>query len=212
MRNKDLLSEILGQRLRAVAPQYANHRDMASEIIVFGSMPAGLDGPDSDIDVLCIGGAKRRLKTALIDMTVLPVEATQSKAWLQSELASHIREYGIWIQGSGCWRSDIRLGRRSVDHKCARIAAFMSCLPRSWLRLDEAFRVKYSTKLRRETQRLLLLEQDVPVPPTRVLDHFWSSVSRSPSDVRDRLASFVTDRRSAFLKDLFGRIDAQLSS
>jgi hypothetical protein len=65
--------------------------------------------------------------------------------------------------------------------------------------------VKYSIKLRRETQRLMLLEQGVAVPPTRVLDHEWTSVSQSVRDVRDRLHQIVPNPSDRFVVDLLAQ-------
>jgi len=87
----------------------------------------------------------------------------------------------------------------------------MRSLPDSWLKLEECFRVKYSVKLRRETQRLVLLERGVPIPPTGILDNSWDAISPFPDEVHDRLLKFASsDRNSSFVHDLLARIDAHL--
>jgi hypothetical protein len=206
--NKKSLGEVLSQRLRSSGPQALGFFEQASEVIIFGSMSAGLDRPDSDIDVLCIGGGDFKLKSRLLDLIVVPSEATKSHAWLQSELATHVGAYGTWIKGTPLWKSDLRIGRSAVNAKFRRVSAFMRALHESWFRLEECFRAKYSVKLRRETQRLILLERNVAIPPTRILDHSWSSVSKSPRDVCTRLCQFTSNADRRFTSDLVDRIDA----
>jgi predicted nucleotidyltransferase len=204
------LTDVLGQRLTMAglyAQQLANE---ASEVIVFGSMAVGLHRPDSDVDVLCVGGADYKLHTALLDLIVVPQQSTDDPIWLQSELASHVGKYGKWIKGSPRWRDNARVTSKVVDEKRRRISAFMRSLPGSWPRLRECFRAKYATKLRRETQRLILLEHGVPVPPTRVLDYSWSAVSHSVSEVSARLRRFAPDEWESFTDDLLARVDAHL--
>lgn len=184
----------------------------ASEVIVFGSMAVGLHRPDSDLDVLCIGGADYKLKTALLDLIVIPKQSIENPIWLQSELASHVGEYGHWIKGSGWWRRYAQVNPKAADEKRRRISAFMRSLPGSWLRLRECFRVKYSTKLRRETQRLILLERGIPVPPTRVLDCSWAAISLSAPEVSNRLRQFAPDRQETFIDDLIARVDAHFQA
>lgn len=97
-------------RTRRVAQDYLDH---ASEVIVFGSMAVGLDGQGSDIDVLCIGGPESKVKTDSIDLIVISQETARSPLWLQSELASHVSKYGVWIKGTPKWSEGAQMvGRR----------------------------------------------------------------------------------------------------
>ena len=212
LRTRESLAEVLGQRLMISGPRAQHCFDEASEVIVFGSMSAGLDRPDSDIDVLCIGGCDYKLKTGKLDLIVVPLEATKSRAWLQSELATHVGEYGTWIKGAPSWKADVRIGPRVLHEKRRRVTAFMRSLQSSWFKLEECFRAKYSVKLRRETQRLILLEQRIPVPPTRILDCYWASVSKSPNQVCDRLRQFASDAHGSFIEDLLARVDAHFQA
>jgi hypothetical protein len=178
VKTREQLYRIAITRLDASGDRAKRLVDSALEVVVFGSMAAGLERPDSDIDILCIGGALDfKVKTDSLDLIVVPVTATHSSLWLGSELASHIMEYGTWLKGSPHWRARVHIGQKSIDEKRRRIGAFMKSIPSSWLRLDDVFRAKYSIKLRRETQRLLLLERGAPVPPTRILDDAWCSIS-----------------------------------
>jgi hypothetical protein len=210
--NKLFLGELLSHRLRSSGPLALRCYDLASEVIVFGSMSVCLERPDSDIDVLCIGGLDLKLKSKQLDLIVVPFAATRSPAWLQSELATHVVQYGTWIKGVALWKNDVRIGPRAVDAKRRRVSAFMASLQNAWFKLEECFRVKYSVKLRRETQRLILLERNVAVPPTRILDYAWSSISGTSNDVSDRLRRFSCEPHNMFVDDLLGRVHSHLEA
>lgn len=88
----------------------------------------------------------------------------------------------------------------------------MGALEKSWFRLEECFRVKYSVKLRRETQRLILLEQGTAVPPTKILDHSWAGLSKSPREVCDRLGEFSSVIGGGFVDDLVARVNSHFEA
>src|SRR5260370_35382984 len=206
------LGEMLQHRLASCGPQALHYLDHASEIIVFGSVSAGLERPDSDMDVLCIGGREYKLKSGLLDLMVVPLEWTRNQSWLQSELATHVCKYGTWIKGTPLWTDDVRIGLSAVDEKHQRVSAFMRSLQNSWFKLEECFRVKYSVKLRRETQRLMLLERNVPIPPTRILDYAWPSIAGTSRDVCFRLRQLATAAHDSFVDDLLGRVHAHIEA
>jgi predicted nucleotidyltransferase len=205
------LAVLLAQRL-AAARYAGRHVDQASEVIVFGSMSAGLERPNSDLDVLCIGDCEFKLKTDLLDLIVLPSEVTHNGLWLQSELATHVGKYGVWIGGASLWRGEVRVGQRAIDEKRRRISAFINSLQNSWFKLDPRFLVKYSVKLRRETQRLLLLEREIAVPPTRILDNSWESISISRGDISTRLREFALNAPVRFVDDLLARVTSDMEN
>jgi predicted nucleotidyltransferase len=210
-KTENRLCEILNQRLSNVKGAH-NYVNRASEVVVFGSMSAGLERPDSDIDVLCVGDCEYKLKADLIDLIVVPSETTQSARWLQSELATHVGKYGIWIGGVSFWKEKVRVGPRAVDEKRHRVSAFIKSLQSSWFRLDGRFHLKYSIKLRRETQRLLLLERGIAVPPTSILDHSWVNISNSYREVGQRLEEFASSAPAKFVDDLLTRVDLDMES
>lgn len=209
---RETLAQVLSQRLWSAGPRAQQCLEEASEVIIFGSMSVGLQRPDSDMDVLCIGGRANKQKTKLLDLIAVPPGATENPVWLQSELATHVCKYGIWLKGKPHWQSHVHIGPRVVSEKRRRVSAFMVALQTSWYRLNECFHVKYSVKLRRETQRLILLEQDVPVPPTIILDCFWASTSNSPLEVRNRLRQLSPNPKGGFLEDLLVLVDAHFQS
>lgn len=207
-RTKEALNEILNARVKS-APRIAQQlfRE-AAEIIVFGSMAAGLDRLDSDIDVLCIGGSNYTLKSRLLDLIVVPLESITSQRWLESELATHVVQYGTWTRGIPNWKKDARVGQSAIDAKRRRISAFLGSLETSWLRLQDCFRSKYSIKLRRETQRLILLERNLPVPPTKILDDAKAVAGDQMDEVCERLRELSRETSSRFLEEFIGRIQA----
>jgi hypothetical protein len=208
VRNKEFFVETLGRRLGAGWSSAWRYVDRAPEMIVFGSMSVGLDRRDSDIDVLCVGENDYKLKTDGVDLIVISARTADSRAWLGSELAVHVARYGTWIRGVSSWRQDVHLSSRTIEAKEHRVRAFMKYLPAAWSELEECFRVKYATKVRRETQRLILIEQGVPVPPTAILDRFWSTIPRSPDEVYERLGRLAGNTKVDFSDDLLRRVRA----
>jgi predicted nucleotidyltransferase len=98
------LAEALNQRLKASGVRVQRCVSEACEVIVFGSMSTGLERSDSDIDVLCVGGRDyHKVKTDLLDLIFVPSKELGHRSWLQSELATHIGEYGTWIKGTPLW-------------------------------------------------------------------------------------------------------------
>ena len=209
-RTKDFLTQIIVQRVNATDRVAQHYFDEASEVIVFGSMAVGLDRPDSDIDVMCIGGDESKLKTNLLDLLVFSRESTRNIGWLQSELALHVSRYGVWIKGAPDWIDRAHVGQRAILEKRRRVEAFMRHLPDSWSVLDEGFRVKYSVKVRREAQRLLLLSRGVPVPPTRMLDTVWGSFCASPGELQDLLRRIAPQDRPEFSREFLTYVNANL--
>jgi predicted nucleotidyltransferase len=208
--NKAYLANVLNHRLGNTEPNARRWLAQASEVIVFGSMSAGLERPDSDVDVLCIADRDYKLKSKRLDLIGVSYETRKTEEWLHGELAAHVAKYGVWIKGTASWKYEVRIGAKAVDEKRRRVSAFMRSLQKSWLQLEECFRVKYSVKLRRETQRLILLERNVAVPPTRILDAAWASVSSTPYDVGERLRQFTPKGPDGFTHDLLCRVHAQL--
>lgn len=87
----------------------------------------------------------------------------------------------------------------------------MRHLPDSWSRLDEEFRVKYSIKLRREAQRLLLLSRGVPVPPTKMLDTTWRDFSASRDELDQFFHELAPRGRADFSRQFPAYVSANLN-
>ena len=147
----------------------------SSQVVIFGSRSVGLQTATSDFDVFCVGSVEYKFKNRMLDVLVSTEAKIESDEWRQSELANHIACYGIWIRGTPNWVDNIRVGHDAVLRKQRRIKAFLRYLPETWERLADCYKAKYSIKLRREAQRLLLLELGVPIPPTVLLDTLWNT-------------------------------------
>lgn len=179
----------------------------AEEIVLFGSMAAGVSRPTSDLDVLIVSPITKSLKTKSLDIVGISRKTRESEEWTSSELASHIKRYGVWFRGTSEWTQYAHLGHQAIGIKARRISAFANSLPRSWLKLDEVFKQKYSIKLRRETQRLLLLERQIAIPPTRLLDEDWLTLYGSGSLVLDRLKELTQRPHSSVVDEIASRIE-----
>src|SRR5216684_1984003 len=98
LKNNDALMSLLMQRLDRLGIDGSRFSNEASEIIVFGSMSCGLQRPDSDLDVLCVGTTPGKVKRGMLDLIVVSPQETDDRVWRQSELAAHVAEYGIWLK------------------------------------------------------------------------------------------------------------------
>jgi hypothetical protein len=144
----------------------------ASEIVVFGSYAAGLQTTDSDVDVLCVGNGPR-VKSRSLDLSWVSNKSIYEDSWLGSELAGHIAKYGIWLRGDGDWRTRTFASKTSIERKRKRIVSLSKTVTGLWDRLHPLFRSQYNVTIRRELQRLTLLQAELRIPPTRVLDDEW---------------------------------------
>jgi len=145
----------------------------ASEVVVFGSRAVGVHNSDSDLDLLIVTPQKRRLFAAGLDCVLIAPEEIDSSFWLGSELASHIAKYGNWIKGPGEWRHNVCIQDRAIIRKQKRISSLLRNGAQRWPRLHPVFHAKYRIMIRRELQRLKLLSNHVPIPPTPLLDSEW---------------------------------------
>ena len=173
------LQSLLETRIGREDPQLKTLLLHSSQIAVFGSTSVGLETVSSDLDVFCVGQTACGFKSRSLDVVWVSEDALGFPAWKQSELASHISCYGIWLKGTPEWIEGIQIGQPAIEKKRRRIQAFLTHLPKAWQDLEMCFKEKYSVKVRREVQRLLLLEQAVPVPPTVVLDRAWRDSQRA---------------------------------
>ncbi len=197
--HRSSVERIASQRVAEVGVCAQRCFNEASEIVVFGS----------NVCRPCWAGIRYRhplfwfarvqTKADLLDLIAVPRELAKSPLWLQSELATHVAEYGTPLKGGAKWKNFARIGQSAIDIKSRRVATFLRSLPNAWLNLNEGFRIKYAVKLRRETQRLLLLERRTPVPPTKILDNSWENISKSRYEIEDRLLRMSIDRQSVFL-------------
>jgi predicted nucleotidyltransferase len=164
---------------RLIAALLAEGRDWhalkraSEEIIVFGSTAVGLESPNSDIDVLCIGLGVTSKSTRL-DLLVKSPEDIASVRWRGSELAGHIASYGIWLKGAASWVPVV--GEEATLKKRRRIFRLVASSSRHWSHLSPAFQARHLTTIRRELQRLSFLSSGLNVPPTPLLESSRAAV------------------------------------
>jgi hypothetical protein len=84
----------------------------------------------------------------------------------------------------------------AAEKKRRRVESFKQHLPGAWAKLDCCFKIKYTFKLRRETQRLLLLERGVPIPPTLILDTAWANLPETRAAVWSRLKVNIPSKQT----------------
>lgn len=151
--------------------------DRAREIIVFGSRAAGIQSPNSDLDILYVGDIPlSRVKSPQLDLLWLRPEVVDSEKWRGSELAGHIAAYGRWLHGPGDWRTEVFSGALAVQRKQRQLEDRMQAFLASWDDLAPPYRYRLFTLIRRDLQRLELLCQGRPVPPTPLLESAWQKV------------------------------------
>ena len=162
---------------------------ISTEVVIFGSRAAGLQRPDSDLDVLLIGTKIERPRVSGVDFVILDLEQLASPHWMGSELASHVAEYGKWIKGRGSWQNHVHVSHRATMRKQARVLGLLMSGPKWWSKLHPMFHNKYKLMIRRELQRLDLMRQKIAVPPTFTLDSDWERASKTKNDLIDVAAT-----------------------
>jgi predicted nucleotidyltransferase len=164
------LNGILEERARLLAPEIQRRLRLASQVVIFGSFAACVETPSSDLDVFCVGECRTHFKTRAIEILILPEYDLYSDLWLGSELASHISSYGIPLDTRPDWFSHAAVTSAAADRKERRINAYARSLEMYWRGLGSGAKYRYEIKIKRELQRLQLLRNGEPVPPTLLLD------------------------------------------
>lgn len=212
-KSAEQLRDILTEKLKRCPTPVRTELNEAREVLVFGSVAADLARVDSDIDVLCVGSRDYHFKSDEVELIIVSQRTLGTPSWLEGELAAHIIKYGVWVRGTGqAWKFRSRLGPAAIAQKRRRVSAFMRSLQRSWDRLDSCFKHKYATKVRREAQRLVLLERGDAVPPTRILDDFWAATFDSSYEVCAAIERSRPDISARLVDDLMTRIAQQLKA
>jgi predicted nucleotidyltransferase len=164
------LRKIVEERASGLSAEMRRRLDMASQVIVFGSFASSLETASSDIDVFCIGDCRTHFKSSTFEILILPEYDLYSELWLGSELANHISSYGVPLDSRPEWFSHARVSAEAVVRKGRRIRAYIQSLEIHLPELSSGAKFRYKIKIRRELQRLQLLQSGKPVPPTAILD------------------------------------------
>lgn len=158
----------------------------ATDVIVFGSRAAGLERVRSDLDLLAIGTTKLRKRFGLIDLICVPEPDAHSLAWQHSEIFRHVAAYGISLIHDHMLIEAV-VDEHAADRKRRRLETLLEKLLGSWNTLNDGYKAKYLTKLRREFQRYKLLESGLAVPPTACLDSQVNSQEELRSTIEELL-------------------------
>lgn len=168
------LTAVLDSILRRSGLSLCELERECEEIVLFGSRASGCGSADSDWDLLCVG--PRRLSVAApLHLLWLAPAARDLPEWYGSELAGHVGRYGLWLRGSGCWRSSAHVSDEAVTRKTRGLQGDLANLEAMWRFLSPYFRRKHVTLVRRDLQRLAVLRLKSAVPPTPRLDAEWAS-------------------------------------
>jgi hypothetical protein len=167
-------------------------------MVLFGSRASGVQGPDSDIDLLCVG-CDVRGNFPNCEIQWISEADIVREDWLGSELANHIAHFGVWLHGSDTWSARVFISDAALKLKRRAIASRIRALNRCWSVLTDPFRWHHLTLLRRDIQRYHLMATGRPVPPTHFLDvseemkrgnELGTALSRRGSRHSDRPAKF----------------------
>lgn len=208
MQNLVMLSKLMRQAVLGKRPEIRQLLSSSTELIVFGSSAAGLRRSTSDLDVLCVTDRTAHYKDRLLDLLCLSAKDVRGSAWLCSELANHIAKYGVWMTEKAEWVGGVHLDDIAVHSKQLRLQSYASALEDRWDKLSEVFKQKYVVKLRRETQRLILLRERVAVPPTLLLDNEWLA----NAEESERVVSIITQVLQSLSGSTFGDMEKRLQA
>lgn len=177
---KDELRE-LNQTLSGIGHDLQKLLSECQELVLFGSRAAGLEGPDSDWNLLCVGYGKTR-RTKHVDLVWVRPEDLTDPEWLGTELAAHVAKYGRWIKGEGRWRAESYVSEASLERKRRAIRIRLRVLWRHQDELPARLRAKYVDKLRLNVVRCWFLAQGKPSPPRQILEEHWFDDWRSVAE------------------------------
>lgn len=144
----------------------------------FGSRATGCSTSESDWDVLIVSPEeppRSRRRAGQLDLVFVGAPSFFD-AWRNSELATHVAKYGVWLSGHRKLRvmSD---PLAAADRKAQVVGRRVVVLDRLWDALTMRQRQWEALRLRRDLQRSALLASGVGVPPSAWLDAAWSGSS-----------------------------------
>jgi len=154
--------------------------ERASQIVLFGSRAAGVAGPESDWDLLCIGDGES-IHLSRLDLIWVSEKDLTTRKWLGSELATHIAAYGKWLLGVDSWSQKAFVSRRAKQTKRRAVLTQSQELSRLWSSLLPSRQAKQARRLRRQVQRLAYLVDGRAVPSSPLLDLAWKR-HRAPTE------------------------------
>jgi predicted nucleotidyltransferase len=187
-------------RLAEALPQFTDRFgvlfNQSEQVVIFGSYAAGIQNPESDIDILFVT-TEKRLKTKYLDFVCLQPERVNLKTWLGSELANHIAAYGIWIKGNDDWKSRVFLSKSALERKKIII---LNRLTHLWIKnatISKDLMLKLFNDVVLDSYRLVQMSEGFPVPPNKIL------VDRFLRDSRNILNEIIKTEYLGKVGDVF---------
>jgi hypothetical protein len=178
MESKLSLEQRIDRRLKSGGFRLDELKAVCEQIILFGSTTMRGEREGSDVDLLCVGYGPR-VKTRRIDLVWCCPTKLMTKAWLGSELANHVARYGRWLYGLDNWSNSVFTSQKAIRNKRRSIRSRARALEKWWQKLRPEYRAKHVLKLRRDLQRLALLNHGIPVEPSALLDRRWRGLCRA---------------------------------
>lgn len=168
------------EKARKVYPNFEKQfgicYENSAQAIIFGSYAFGCENSRSDIDILFVGGERRRLDKWL-DFIWLRPEQVRSKNWLGSELATHLAKYGIWLKGEDNWKYDVFFSQAAITRKKEKIFSRLIHILIKKERLSSASKRELLIKVLINCHRLILLRRQIHIPPTAISAHIINESS-----------------------------------
>jgi predicted nucleotidyltransferase len=158
----------------------------AEQVIVFGSWAVGVQRQTSDIDVLCIGRG-RTFSSDHLHIIWMSSERLADHVRRGSELACHLANYGIWLKGTRTVPKHVSPSTDTINRRRYLIDSRMRALTTYWPQLRSEFRKKHALKVRRDLQRLRLLEAGRANLPAPALDKQWLKMRHRAKHVSEWL-------------------------
>ena len=143
----DALRDGLNEVILRQANELSFSIEGAATVILYGSRAVGCGDSLSDWDVLAVGIARERRRVGRVDLLCITEEDANGEAWLGSELAAHILEYGVVLKGQALWLDRVQLRPEALKAKMERIRATASELARLWCGFGLSSRLYWLTRL-----------------------------------------------------------------
>ncbi len=144
----------------------------SEQVILFGSYAAGCESTASDVDLICVGQGQR-LASKELHLLWVKSSVLNDPDWVTTEIGGHVVRYGRWLKGSCNFRQHRAAAPKTIVRKLQKIADRAGVLGEKWARLSPAYRASERLKLRRDIQRLAILQIGEAVPPSPLLDSTW---------------------------------------
>lgn len=152
--------------------------ERCQQIVLFGSVASGCGSDTSDVDLLCVGFGKRH-KSKNVDLVWYDPDFIKTRKWMTSELGSHIAKFGVWLHGERPQDAILAPSRSAIFFKKRLIKSRAKALMRVWEQLSDIYKEKHVTKLRRDLQRLAIMELGLAVPASPILDKHWDPLPQA---------------------------------